>query len=162
MVTDTDVILLALQKERDSLHERILQVDRIIKRVQSIDYSHEVVKADAVPDNKEISRIEPDISFPTTADIKIQVLRIFDMIGRAAPLAEIQSQYTNVTGSTYKIREAVRSLYNVGIVKMVKFKNGSRGFLWVKTDWIKDNALMDKYKPVGFDLLYRPETLMFQ
>lgn len=165
MATDTDIILHALQRERDELHERIMQVDRIISRVRKIDYNHE---AQIIPANEparvEAGRDEPDktLSFPKSADIKIQVLRIFDIVGMAAPLSDIQTEFTNITGNTYKIREAVRSLHSVGVVKMLKFKTASRGFMWVKTDWIENNTLMDKYKPIGFDMLYKPETLMFQ
>lgn len=64
MATDTEVILIALQKERDELHERIMQVDRIINRVKSIDYSEaiEPIQGDNAPaqTRKEIdvNRIE--------------------------------------------------------------------------------------------------------
>ena len=163
MNTDTEVILLALKKERDELHEKIMQVDRIISRVRSIDYNHDVLPVDSTPERVEDSRNEQPkaISFPKSADIKIQVLRIFDIVGKAAPLAELQKEFTDITGNQYKIREAVRSLQINGIVKMLKFKNASRGFMWVKTEWIENNTLMDKYKTIGFDLLYKPEQLMF-
>lgn len=160
MPTDQELILIALQKERDELHERILQVDRIISRIRSIDYQQPV---ESIPNTPDIPTIENDkgISFPKSADIKIQVLRVFEIVNKAAGLAELQQEYTNITGSPYKIREAVRSLHAAGIVKMLKYKNASRGFMWVKTDWIQDGQLLDKHKPLGFDLLYKKENLMF-
>lgn len=161
MATDQEIILIALQKERDELHERILQVDRIITRVRSIDYAQPVV--DNLPIATDVPPIAPDkgISFPKSADIKIQVLRVFEIVNKAASLADLQAEYTNITGSPYKIREAVRSLHSAGIVKMLKYKNASRGFMWVKTDWITDGELQDKHKPLGFDLLYKKDNLMF-
>ena len=32
--------------------------------------------------------------------------------------------------------------------------------MWVKRTWIENNELMDKYKTVGFDLLYSKENLL--
>lgn len=162
MPTDTEIILLSLQKERDELHGRILQVDRIISRIKGIEYSEgggnypEQIAAQPKPEET------PAITFPSGSDIKIQVLRIFDIIAQAASLQQLQEEYTKITGNSYKIREAVRALHNVGILKVVKYKNASRGFLWVKTDWIQYNAIIDRYKPLGFDLLHKPENLIFQ
>lgn len=163
MTTDTEVILQALRKERNELHEKILQVDRIISRVRSIDYNPDIPMGETNQLKQPDAPITQDkaIAFPTTADIKIQALRIFDIVGKAASLSELQSEYTNITGSNYKIREAIRSLHVAGIVKMLKFKNASRGFMWVKTEWLVNSSLMDKYKPLGFDLLYKPENLQF-
>lgn len=162
MPTDTEIILVSLQKERDELHSRILQVDRIISRIKGIEYSEgggnypEQIAVQAKPEET------PAITFPTSSDIKIQVLRLFDILGQAASLQQLQEEFTKITGNSYKIREAARALHNVGILKMIKYKNASRGFLWVKTEWIKDGALLDKYKPLGFDLLHKPENLIFQ
>jgi hypothetical protein len=41
MATDKEVILSALQRERDELHDKIMQVDRIIKKVKNVDYSND-------------------------------------------------------------------------------------------------------------------------
>lgn len=163
MLSDKEVILLALQKERDDLHERILQVDRIMSRVRGIEYNMEA-QTDApkpLDTPKQTTDRDKEITFPKSADIKIQVLRVFDIVGQAAELSKLQQEYTSISGSNYKIREAVRSLHSSGIVKMLKYKNASRGFMWVKSEWIKDNALLDKHKPLGFDLLYTKENLMF-
>lgn len=155
---------MALQRERADLHERILQVDRIISRVRSIDYNAEIQEQQNTPLHNEVKQTVIDktnITFPKSADIKIQVLRVFDIVGQASELSKLQQEYISISGSNYKIREAVRSLHASGIVKMLKYKNASRGFMWVKSEWIKDNALLDKYKPLGFDLLYTKENLMF-
>jgi hypothetical protein len=163
MATDTEIILLSLQKERDELHERILQVDRIIKRVKSIDYGGENLvplyeeQPAATPAPAELPK---PVAFPKTIDIKIQVLRVFDIVGCAASLSQLQEEFSTISGNAFKIRETVRSLYNVGLVKQIKYKYASRGFLWVKTEWLKDGVLQDKYKPVGFDLLHKPESLI--
>lgn len=43
-MNDTQVILMALQKERDELHEKIMQVDRIMSRIEGIGYTHDDIK----------------------------------------------------------------------------------------------------------------------
>ncbi len=71
------------------------------------------------------------------------------MLGYAASMSQLQDEYINITGSNFKIREAIRGLHNVGILKMLKYKNASRGFLWVKSEWVKEGRLLDNHKPVG-------------
>ena len=166
LLSDKDVMIMALQKERDNLHERIMQVDRIMSRIRNIDYNMENLDTSLVPLDKpnvpvNISNDNKEIVFPTSADIKIQVLRIFDIVGQAAELSKLQAEYTSITGSSYKIREVVRSLHASGIVKMLKYKNASRGFMWLKKEWIESGQLLEKHKPLGFDLLYTKENLMF-
>ena len=164
MLSDKEVMLMALQKERDDLHERIMQVDRIMNRLRDIRYNmespNEPLAPLEAPNAGAIDSGNKEIVFPKSADIKIQVLRVFDIIGKAAELAKIQQEYTAISGSNYKIREAVRSLHASGIVKMLKYKNAMRGFMWVKREWVEGGQLLDSYKPLGFDLLYSKENLM--
>ena len=159
MVNDAQVILHALQKERDELHEKILQIDRIMTRIRKIEYQP-IEQITTIPQPSEITN---DIKeeFPKTADIKIQVLRVFDIIGKVCQLSEVQKEFTEITGSSYKIREAVRTLNSTGILKMLKYRNASRGFMWAKREWIENGQLLDKFKPLGFDLLYSKENLLY-
>lgn len=55
MVTDSEIILSALQRERGELHNRIMQVDRIISRIRSIDYSPDIVRADSPAASNEVT-----------------------------------------------------------------------------------------------------------
>ena len=160
MNNDHEIILHALQKERDDLHDKIMQIDRIMTRIRKIEYGPDLLDNSPVP---KLPDVTPDMKadFPKTADIKIQVLRVFDILGKATQLSEVQQEYTNITGSSYKIREAVRSLNATGILKMMKYRNASRGFMWVKAEWIENKELLDKFKPLGFDLLYSKEDLLF-
>jgi hypothetical protein len=159
MNNDHDIILYALQKERDELHGRIMQIDRIMARIKTIDYTPAI--SDNTQTSNEIAVIDLTSrdNFPKSADIKLQVIRVFEILGKASQLCEIQREFTEITGSTFKIREAVRSLHATGVVKMLKYRNASRGFMWIKRDWLVNNELADKYKPLGFDLLYSKENL---
>lgn len=110
MNTDTEVILNALQKERDELHDRIMQVDRIIKRVKSLEYSASDTSQDSVkqlPVEGSSESAKAFNIFPRIVDIKIQVLRVFDLIKLAAKLKDIQTEYTKISGNKYNIRETV-------------------------------------------------------
>jgi hypothetical protein len=159
MSNDTDVILHALQKERDDLHGRIMQIDRIMTRIRKIEYAPGI--QDSLPVLQDVPvNIDIKADFPKTADIKIQVLRVFDILGKASQLADLQREFTEITGSHYKIREAVRAMHSTGVLKMLKYRNASRGFMWIKRDWIENNELLDKFKPLGFDLLYSKEDLL--
>lgn len=84
MKSDTDIMLYALQKERDELHSRIMQIDRIMSRLKAIEYSPAIV--DNTQTSNEVASIEMNSrdNFPKTADIKLQVLRVFEILGKAS------------------------------------------------------------------------------
>lgn len=159
-MNDIDVMLIALKKEREIAHERVLQLDRIIKRIKEGKYSND--KDEAA--NEITPARQPAIfnqSFKT-ADIKVQILRVFDVIGKASKLQAIQDEFNRLTESSYNIRDTVRSLQNSKKLKMIKEAGASRGFLWAKAEWIDNDRLLDEYKPEGFDLLYRADNLIFE
>lgn len=160
-MNDLEVILKALQRERDDLHNQLMQVDRIIKRVKCGTYSE-----DEMPEKPKQLQVAPIAQKPKTltpaADIKVQILRVFDVLGIAATLSQLKAEYKAISGNNYNIRETVRSLHKSTLIKMVRDKNASRGFMWVKSEWLEDGILQDKYKPEGFDLLYKAENLIYE
>ena len=65
-MNDKEVILAALQRERDELHDKIMQVDRIIKRVKSVDYtSDEITMGDNTKQIVPISNTKEVATRPT-------------------------------------------------------------------------------------------------
>lgn len=162
MGTDTEVILNALQKERDELHDKIMQVDRIIKRVKSLEYNPDQQQPVKELSNDTAKPEQPLVLFPKHADIKVQVLRVFDIIGKASKLGEIQKQFTQLTGNKYPIREAMRNLHKAGLLRNIREQRITRGYLWVKTAWLENEVLEDKYKPEGFDVLYKAENIIYE
>lgn len=159
--TDTEVILNALQKERDELHERIMQVDRIIKRVKSLEYTQDKeAKEPQQIENKE--PIAPLNLFPKTADIKVLIIRAMDMLNVCSRQKDIQLAYNDLSGNQYSVRESMRTLNKNKVLVRVINKTTGKSFLWAKSDWISDGQLIDKYKPEGFDLLYKADDLLFQ
>ena len=155
---DYEVMLSALSKERDGLHDQLMQVDRIIKKIKTGQYlaSNQITTLEIIPSNAK----EP-VSFSTNGNIKVQAIRVLDVIGHATKLKEINTEYTKLTGKVYNLREAVRTLHASKIVYMVKEKSLERAKYWVKREWVENGQLLDQYKPEGFDLLYKPEDLEF-
>lgn len=165
MVTDTEVILKALKKERDELHERLMQIDRIVKRVREGEYTGQLPQQAQITELIAVP-VQPSIipltGFPKEADIKVQVIKVFDDLRKASRLGEIQSRYYELSGSNYNLRETIRSLHRARLVKLVRVKDSARGMFWLKADWIQNGQIMEDYKPEGFDLLYKPESLIFE
>jgi hypothetical protein len=164
MATDKEVILNTLQRERDELHEKIMQVDRIIKKIKALNYDatdsmDEPLRIDVKPADK---RIIPLNTFNKTTDIKIQVLSILDSIGKAAKLKDLQIEYHRISGKAFNIREAVRSLNRQRIILMMRQSDAIRGVLWVRKEWLLNGVLMDEFKPEGFDLFYQPSNLIYE
>jgi uncharacterized protein YoxC len=165
MANDTEVILNALQKERDDLHEKIMQVDRIIKRVKSLEYSTNIVNQPTAQISTEQSKpaIEQPINlFPKSADIKVQILRIFDIRQKASKMHEIQTDYSNLSNTKFNIREHLRTMFGSGLLRIIKEKDKARGFFYAKPEWIVNDVLADDYKPEGWDLIYKQENLIYE
>jgi hypothetical protein len=163
-MNDKEVILAALQRERDELHDKIMQVDRIIKRVKNVDYSND-------DSNKQIETtiaikqpvaLSKPVSVSTSTDIKVQILRVFEILGKASKLSQIQDEFTKLTGSNYRIRDVVRGLKQSRILCMLKLIDSHRGILWVKRDWVRNGVLLDEYKPEGFDLFYQASNVIYE
>lgn len=155
---DYEVMLGALSKERDSLHDQLMQIDRIIKRIKTGEYlaSNEITTLEIIPSN-----LKEPVSFSNTANIKVQAIRLFDIIGHAAKLKEINTEYTKQTGKVFNLREVVRTLHSSKILYMVKEKSLERAKYWVKREWVNNGQLLDQFKPEGFDLLYKAEDLEY-
>lgn len=157
-MNDDEVMLLALSKEREILHEQLMQVDRIIKKIKTGEYmgASNAIMLDITP-KPQVQRI----AFPKTTDNKVIVLKAMDNLSKVASLKQIQAEYTNLSGHTQNIREIMRSLNNLKLVLLMKPKDADRGLFWVKKEWLNNGIILDEYKPEGFDLLYKQDNLLF-
>jgi len=162
---DDELMLFALRKERDIVHERLMQIDRIIKRIKTGKYINEESlgsEGTAVIEQSKQTAIIPLNDFPKIADIKVQVIRVLDIHRKAAKLKELQNIYNKLNDSHYNIRETMRSLHRSRIVRMIREKDASRGIFWVKSEWVENDQLLDEFKPDGFDMLYKSENLEYE
>lgn len=157
-MNDSEVMLIALSKERNELHDKLMHIDRIIKRIKDGEYfgSGEVIRIEA-----KAAAIPNRIAFPKHTDTKVIVLKAFDNLGQVASLKQVQDEYNKLSGNTQNIRETVRSLNNSKLIVMMKEKDANRGIFWLKSEWISDGEVLEQYKPEGFDLLYKADNLLF-
>jgi hypothetical protein len=162
-MTDIQVILNALQRERDDLHSQLMQVDRIIKRVKTGTYSDEPI-IQPVPKQLEaiVPTKKPLIPISSGSQLKMQILKVFDVLGTAITLKQIMAELEAMTGHKPYIRDNIRALQKAQLLRIIKDKTATRGFLWVKASWIEDGQLLDKYKPEGFDILYKQANLIYE
>ena len=158
MNNDSEVMLIALSKERDELHDKLMHVDRIIKKIKDGEYfgSGDIIRIEAKP-----VVIPNRILFPKHTDTKVVVLKAIDNIGQVASLSQIQEEYERISGNKINVRDNVRSLNKAGLLLMMKEKAATRGIFWLKKEWIENGEVLDQHKPEGFDLLYKPENLLF-
>lgn len=159
-MNDDEVMLMALSKERAILHEQLMQVDRIIKKVKSgeyMGYSNAMV-LHVAPKEQPVSQ---RIAFPKHTDTKVIILKAMDNLRQIASLRQIQDEYSQLSGNNQGIRENVRSLNKAKLLLLMRAKDNDRGVFWAKSEWIVNGELLDEYKPEGFDLLYKAENLLF-
>jgi len=106
---DDEVMLIALRKEREQFHQKILQLDRIIKKVKTGEY---FIKPQLTIQDVKVKTDEP-VTFPKNVDIKVQVLKIFDMIRKAAKLKDLQTEYNRLNGHIHPLRDTIRGLHKI-------------------------------------------------
>jgi hypothetical protein len=162
---DDELLLNAMRKEREIVHERLMHIDRVIKRIRTgklfNDDNAGIEGTTVEAPQIQTAAITPT-EFPKNADIKIQILRVFEIHRKAAKLKELQSIYNKLNESHYNIRETLRSLHRSRIVRMIREKDASRGIFWVKSEWIENEQLLDEFKPDGFDMLYKADNLEYE
>lgn len=140
-----------------------MQVDRIIKRVKDIEPSNEGILEPLQIAAKEPKKaVSPVKLLMNTKDSKVLVIRVFDIIGKASTLKDIQHEFYKLTRNPYPIREVLRSLNKSRVLVMVRIKFTHRGVLWIRSSWLENGRLMDEHKPEGFDDLYNADELIFE
>lgn len=162
--TETEIVLNSLNKDRKELSEKLSAIDKLIKKIKygSLNLGgNRVTKGLNDISNNEVS--EQPSPFPLKAELKVQVIKIMDILGEASKLNAIQDKFKEMTGSHANLRETVRNLNRHEILKLIQPKNSLRGLYWVKTEWLDDNGkLKEKHKFEGFDLLYTDDMIEFK
>jgi hypothetical protein len=158
---EIEMILKGLNRDRAEIIAKLSDIDKVIKKVKTgnLNFTQSVVE-----DTENIEHIkQKSFIFPQKAGLKVQVLSIFDLIGKACKIRDIQTEFNALTGSNINIRETLRTLNKAELIKLMKDKNEFRGYFWVKTDWLQDNGktLKDEHKFEGFDMLYKADNLEY-
>jgi len=162
---DVELILSSLTKEKKELLDKVSEIDKVIKRIK---YGNLNVRLSQGTKNNEKAinndETQQEQAFPLKAELKVQIIKVFDILGVASKLKEVQDKFAELTGSKQNIRESLRNLNKHEILKLLQPKGTFRGLYWVKSEWLEDNGtrLKDEHKFDGFDLLFSDNMLEFK
>lgn len=160
---ETELILKGLYRDRDELAGKLNDVEKLIRKIKSGNFALNTTANNAPEQQTEQTNTQTPVLFPFKSEMKFQVAAIIDMIGTVCKLKDIQEKYKEITGSSYSVRETIRTLHKHKVVKILRSKGADRGVFWLKRDWLDENGkLMNKHKFYGFDLLYTDDNIEFE
>lgn len=162
--SDVQVIINSLTKEKRELTDRIAEIDKVIKRVKYGNLNFGGNKGTApIKEHIEPDETQHAQAFPRKADLKVQAIKIFDILGVASKLSDVRDKYHEITGLNVNFRETLRNLNRHEILKLVQPKGNARGLYWIKSEWLDEQGhLKEQHKFEGFDLLYTDDMLEFK
>src|SRR5579862_1042056 len=147
---DVELILGSLNKDKRELLDKVAEIDKLIKRIK---YGNINLRLNKGNNDVDENVIEPQPqTFPMKADLKVQVIKIMDIIGVACKLKDVAEKYKELTGVHHNLREVLRTLNKHEILKLIQPKGTIRGLYWIKTEWLEDNntRLKEQHKFEGF------------
>ncbi|UAY52706.1 hypothetical protein [Ferruginibacter albus] len=163
--SEVELILSSLNRDKRDLLDKVAEIDKVIKRIKYGNLNLGLSKGKAIENNiTDVEVIEHPKAFPLKADLKVQAIKVFDLLGVASKLSDVRDKYKELTGLTVNLRETLRNLNKHDILKLLQPKGTMRGLYWVKTEWLEDNGtrLKEQHKFDGFDLLYSDEMIEFK
>lgn len=158
------MVLNSLNKDKRELLDKVNVIDKLIKRIkygnQTLGLSKGLPVESVSANDNESQR---DTVFPLKSELKVQVIKIFDIVGVACKLKDVQDKYKEFTGMYVNLRETLRNLNKHDILKLMQPKGTMRGLYWIKAEWLdEDGKLREQYKFEGFDLLYTDDMIEFK
>ncbi|MEO6670541.1 MAG: hypothetical protein ABIN36_13745 [Ferruginibacter sp.] len=161
---DLEIVLNSLNKERKEHLDKVADIDKLIKRIKYGNLNFGLSKgnkADAIELTDDTTQ-QPK-AFPLKADLKVQAIKIMDLLGVASKLKDIRDKYHEITGMNVNLRETLRNLNKHEIIKILQPKGNIRGLYWVKAEWLDDNNnLKEQHKFDGFELLFSDDMIEFK
>ncbi|MFN8291212.1 MAG: hypothetical protein U0U70_13225 [Chitinophagaceae bacterium] len=161
---DIELIVSSLNKERNDLLLKVAEIDKVIKRIKygglNLGLNKPIIDEAALSEANETQDLQ---AFPVKAELKVQAIKIMDILGVASKLGEIRGKYHEITGLNVNFRETLRNLNRHEILKILQPKGNIRGLYWVKTEWLDDKGnLKEKHKFHGFELLFTDDMIEFK
>jgi hypothetical protein len=162
--TEIQIVIDSLNKDKRELLDKVNELDKLIKRIKYGNQNLGLSKGMPVElldeeSNKDV-QLRP---FPLKSELKVQVIRIFDILGVACKLNDVQDKLKEFTGFYVNLRETLRNLNKHEILKLMQPKGTMRGLYWVKAEWLdNEGKLKEQYKFEGFDLLYTDDMIEFK
>jgi hypothetical protein len=162
--SEVQVILDSLNKQKRELTDKVNEIDKVIKRIKygnlNVGGTQGSIQNTSINNTHEIQNPQ---AFPIKADLKIQAIKIMDLLGVASKLSDIRDKYHEITGLNVNLRETLRNLNKHDILKLLQPKGNIRGLYWVKAEWIDENGnLKEQHKFQGFDLLFNDDMIEFK
>ncbi len=162
---DVELILTSLAKEKKELLDKVSEIDKVIKKIKYGNLNLRLSQGTKIENDliENDTKQQPQ-SFPMKADLKVQIIKIFDIIGVACKLRDVQEKYKELTGINHNLRESLRNLNKHEILKLIQPKGTIRGLYWAKAEWLEDNGtrLKEQHKFEGFDLLFTDDMVEYK
>src|SRR5690242_9913599 len=117
------MVLNSLNKEKRELLDKVGEIDKVIKRIKYGNLKLGLSQGIAIDEtNNEDTKPQGTQGFPLKADLKVQIIKIFDMIGVACRLKDVQDKHKELTGIYHNLRESLRNLNKHEILKLIQPK----------------------------------------
>src|SRR5215813_9317168 len=160
---DIELIISSLNKERNELLLKVAEIDKVIKRIKygglNLGLAKQAEDNDLAP---AIEQTENPATFPVKAELKVQAIKIMDLLGVASKLRDIRDKYHEITGLNVNFRETLRNLNRHEILKLLQPKGNLRGLYWIKAEWLDEQGnLKQQHKFHGFELLFTDDMIEF-
>jgi O-succinylbenzoate synthase len=125
---DVELILGSLNKDKRELLDKVAEIDKLIKRIKYGNINLRLTQGKDAEIRLDENTIETQPkAFPLKADLKVQVIKIIDIIGVACKLKNVQEKYRELTGINHNLRETLRTLNKHEILKLIQTKGTIRG-----------------------------------
>lgn len=162
---EMEMVLGSLNKERNELLTKVAEIDKVIKKLKYGNLNLGLSKGKVFPAVivEDTEPHEPQ-AFPVKADLKVQALKVMDLLGVASKLKDVRDKYHEITGLNVNFRETLRNLNKHDLLKLLQPKGNARGLYWVKSEWLDETTghLKEQHKFEGFELLYSDEMVEYK
>jgi hypothetical protein len=161
---EIELVITSLNKQRNELLNEVAEIDKVIKKIKYGGLNLGLSKGikDNIPQPDKATTQQPE-AFPIKAELRVQALKVLDLLGVASKLSEIRDKYHEITGLNVNFRETLRTLNKHDLLKLLQPKGNIRGLYWVKTEWIDDEGnLKEQHKFHGFELLFTDDMIEFK
>lgn len=160
---EIEMVLNSLNKQRNELLNEVAEIDKVIKKIKYGGLNLGLTKGNKIETPAVVVESHKEQAFPLKADLKVQALKVLDLLGVASKLADIREKYHELTGLNVNFRETLRTLNKHDLLKILQPKGNIRGLYWVKTEWLDEQGnLKEQHKFDGFELLYSDEMIEYK
>ena len=112
--TEIQLVIDSLNKDKRELLDKVNELDKLIKRIKYGNLNLGLSKGMQVGTLNVESNKEVQLqSFPMKSELKVQIIKIFDILGVACKLKDMQEKYKELRGMYVNWRESLRDRKSV-------------------------------------------------